>query len=242
MSRILIDSGSAVNVLFHQAYKQLGHRPSQLIQDHEPLLSFSGDITQPLGSDCIPLIMGTHPTCATFDTDCSRLLLLVQCNIGMPGPLAATMHHRWSHAHDKATHSSRHNNYSRQPGGSPTMLFHNRLSWARAYRGTLPITTTTSTRQARRPTRRGHTFVRTRTNSGSSSYSNLGHTSRSNGEDWISLRALGSRRTNHSSPRQHAYFCMVVRRHARHTHRYHFSQTDSLPVSHTSSSEAESFR
>jgi hypothetical protein len=51
MARILVDSGSAVNVLFSSAYQQLERSKSKLFQDHEPLLSFSGDITQPLGSD-----------------------------------------------------------------------------------------------------------------------------------------------------------------------------------------------
>lgn len=45
MARILVDSGSAVNVLFHPAYQQLERPKSRLYQDHEPLLSFSGDIT-----------------------------------------------------------------------------------------------------------------------------------------------------------------------------------------------------
>lgn len=75
MSRILVDGGSAVNVLFHAAYKQLECHNAKLIKDHEPLLSFSGDITQPLGSDTISLVLGTHPKCAQLDTE----FIVVDC-------------------------------------------------------------------------------------------------------------------------------------------------------------------
>ncbi|XP_004308205.1 PREDICTED: uncharacterized protein LOC101307735 [Fragaria vesca subsp. vesca] len=48
---ILIETGASVNVLFRSAWKGLHRGSNKLIQDHEPLISFSGDVVQPLGSD-----------------------------------------------------------------------------------------------------------------------------------------------------------------------------------------------
>lgn len=62
MARILIYNGSTVNVLFSPTYQQLEHQKSKLYQDHEPLLSFSSDITQPLGSDSMNITLGTTRT------------------------------------------------------------------------------------------------------------------------------------------------------------------------------------
>lgn len=55
VSRVLMDNGSTVNVLFVSPYKKLERPKWKLILDHEPLLSFLGDITQPLGSDQLEL-------------------------------------------------------------------------------------------------------------------------------------------------------------------------------------------
>ena len=49
--RALIDNGSTVNILFVSPYEKLERPERKLILDHEPFLSFSGDITQPFGSD-----------------------------------------------------------------------------------------------------------------------------------------------------------------------------------------------
>ncbi|XP_024177732.1 uncharacterized protein LOC112183588 [Rosa chinensis] len=61
VGRVLVDSGSVVNVIFNGCYKQLQCN-NKLLQDHEPLLSFSGDVTQPSGSDYMPLSVGQFPT------------------------------------------------------------------------------------------------------------------------------------------------------------------------------------
>ena len=49
--KILIDTGASVNVLFRSAWKRLRRGSNKLIQDHEPLISFSGDVVQPLSSN-----------------------------------------------------------------------------------------------------------------------------------------------------------------------------------------------
>nr|XP_004297909.2 PREDICTED: uncharacterized protein LOC101304378 [Fragaria vesca subsp. vesca] len=55
--KILVDTGASVNVLFRSAWKGLHRGSNKLIQDHEPLISFSGDVVQPLGSDSFGVSM-----------------------------------------------------------------------------------------------------------------------------------------------------------------------------------------
>lgn len=69
LSRVLVDSGSAINVIFNQVYTQLGRKRCKLLQDNEPLLSFFGDITQLLGLDYMRLILGSNPKCAEIHTE-----------------------------------------------------------------------------------------------------------------------------------------------------------------------------
>ncbi|XP_024163930.1 uncharacterized protein LOC112170879 [Rosa chinensis] len=75
VGRVLVDSGSAVNVIFNGCYNQL-QRNRKLLQDHEPLLSFSGDIMQPLGSDYMGLTIGTSPCTAEVHTE----FIIVDCH------------------------------------------------------------------------------------------------------------------------------------------------------------------
>lgn len=51
VSSVLIDSGSVVNIMFRSCHRKLKRSEKKLVQDHEPLLSFSGDIVQLLRSD-----------------------------------------------------------------------------------------------------------------------------------------------------------------------------------------------
>lgn len=53
--KILIDTGASINVLFRSAWKGLKRGSHKLTQDHEPLISFSGDVAQPLGSNSISI-------------------------------------------------------------------------------------------------------------------------------------------------------------------------------------------
>ncbi|XP_062021019.1 uncharacterized protein LOC133737495 [Rosa rugosa] len=74
VGRILVDSGSAVSVIFNNCYSKL-QRNRKLLQDHEPLLSFSGDVTQPLGSDYMRLIIGASLHTAEIHTE----FIVVDC-------------------------------------------------------------------------------------------------------------------------------------------------------------------
>ncbi|XP_021805812.1 uncharacterized protein LOC110749919 [Prunus avium] len=59
--RILIDNGSSVNVIFADAFKELGIDDSQVNRQLSPLLSFSGDLVQPIGSVSLPISFGIAP-------------------------------------------------------------------------------------------------------------------------------------------------------------------------------------
>ncbi|XP_021801487.1 uncharacterized protein LOC110745676 [Prunus avium] len=61
VGRILIDTGSSVNVLFADAFNALGIDPQHLNKDITPLLSFSGDVIKPIGSVLLPFAVGTIP-------------------------------------------------------------------------------------------------------------------------------------------------------------------------------------
>ncbi|XP_024196485.1 uncharacterized protein LOC112199743 [Rosa chinensis] len=73
VGRVLV-SGSAVNVIFNGCYKQLQSN-NKLLQDHEPLLSFSGDVTQSMGSDYMRLLVGIVPCTAEIHTE----FIVVDC-------------------------------------------------------------------------------------------------------------------------------------------------------------------
>ncbi|XP_021817131.1 uncharacterized protein LOC110759386 [Prunus avium] len=61
VGRILIDTGSSVNVIFADAFKELGIDDSQVNRQLSPLLSFSGDLVQPIGSVSLPITFGIAP-------------------------------------------------------------------------------------------------------------------------------------------------------------------------------------
>ncbi|CAL2277513.1 unnamed protein product [Prunus armeniaca] len=61
IGQILIDTGSSVNVLFADAFKILIIKHQYLNKDITPLLCFSGDVVEPIGSVQLPLAIGTAP-------------------------------------------------------------------------------------------------------------------------------------------------------------------------------------
>ncbi|CAL8153086.1 unnamed protein product [Prunus armeniaca] len=58
VGRVLIDTGSSVNVIFADAFKGLGIADSMVNRQITPLLSFSGDLVQPVGSISLPIAFG----------------------------------------------------------------------------------------------------------------------------------------------------------------------------------------
>ncbi|VFQ69153.1 unnamed protein product [Cuscuta campestris] len=61
VKRILVDTGSSVNVLYWEAAQQLGIRKEDLTNLNMPLSGFTGDIIEPEGSIKLDIIIGEHP-------------------------------------------------------------------------------------------------------------------------------------------------------------------------------------
>ncbi|VFQ70687.1 unnamed protein product [Cuscuta campestris] len=61
VKRILVDTGSSVNVLYWEAAQQLGIRKEDLTKLNMPLSGFTGDIIEPEGSIKLDIIIGKHP-------------------------------------------------------------------------------------------------------------------------------------------------------------------------------------
>ncbi|KAM1787140.1 hypothetical protein ACFX11_037567 [Malus domestica] len=64
--RILVDTGVSVNIMFAEAFRALNIAEHLLDRSISPLISFSGDIVQPLGSIHLPFTIGTGPYTATI--------------------------------------------------------------------------------------------------------------------------------------------------------------------------------
>ncbi|XP_034202236.1 uncharacterized protein LOC117617090 [Prunus dulcis] len=65
VGRVLIDTGSSVSVIFVEAFREMGISDNQVDRQLTPLLSFSGDLVQPIGSVRLPITFGTSPRRAT---------------------------------------------------------------------------------------------------------------------------------------------------------------------------------
>ena len=65
VGRVLIDTGSSVSVIFAEAFREMGINDNQVDRQLTPLLSFSGDLVQPIGSVRLPITFGTAPRKAT---------------------------------------------------------------------------------------------------------------------------------------------------------------------------------
>ena len=73
--RALVDIEAAVSVMFANCYRGLRYDRAKLYNNHDPLVSFSGEIVQPLGSDRLTISVGTNP-CRSFIT---THFLIVDC-------------------------------------------------------------------------------------------------------------------------------------------------------------------
>ncbi|KAM1721169.1 hypothetical protein ACFX12_022737 [Malus domestica] len=73
--RILVDTGASVNIMFAKAFRALNVAEHLLDCSISPLISFFGDIVQPLGCIHLPFTIGTGPYVATITTN----FLVVDC-------------------------------------------------------------------------------------------------------------------------------------------------------------------
>ncbi|KAM2019104.1 hypothetical protein ACFX1T_021947 [Malus domestica] len=69
------DTGASVNIMFAEAFRALNVAKHLLDRSISPLISFSGDILQLLGSIHLPFTIGTCPYTATITTN----FLVVDC-------------------------------------------------------------------------------------------------------------------------------------------------------------------
>ncbi|KAL0336366.1 UNVERIFIED_CONTAM: hypothetical protein Sradi_4848500 [Sesamum radiatum] len=59
VKKVLVDSGSSVDIMFYDAYVQLGIDNAQLRKVNNPLTGFSGEMIEPLGEVMLPLSLGS---------------------------------------------------------------------------------------------------------------------------------------------------------------------------------------
>ncbi|XP_052197206.1 uncharacterized protein LOC127804386 [Diospyros lotus] len=69
VQRVMIDTGSSVNVMYKGCFDQMGLRPDQLTPSPEPLYGFTGDAVIPKGCIRLPLIVGESDLQATAMAD-----------------------------------------------------------------------------------------------------------------------------------------------------------------------------
>ncbi|XP_019178297.1 PREDICTED: uncharacterized protein LOC109173512 [Ipomoea nil] len=98
--RILVDTGSSVNVLYLETFAKMGLTREQLNPVKTPLAGFTGDSVEAEGSIILPVEVGSYPRCAAAQHEVHRgkLSLLTQCNTRptRPGGFGSTDLHRAS--------------------------------------------------------------------------------------------------------------------------------------------------
>ncbi|KAL0393310.1 UNVERIFIED_CONTAM: hypothetical protein Sradi_2553800 [Sesamum radiatum] len=65
VKKVLVDSGSSVDIMFYDAYVQLGIDNAQLRKENTPLTGFSGEMIEPLGEVMLSLSLGSLPKRST---------------------------------------------------------------------------------------------------------------------------------------------------------------------------------
>ncbi|CAL8137246.1 unnamed protein product [Prunus armeniaca] len=75
VGHILVDTGSSVSVMFADAFNELQVLSHLLDRSVTPLVSFSGDVVQPIGSIHLPISIGAAPQRTTVTTP----FLIIDC-------------------------------------------------------------------------------------------------------------------------------------------------------------------
>ncbi|KAK4388114.1 hypothetical protein Sango_2418000 [Sesamum angolense] len=65
VKKVLVDSGSSADIMFYDAYVQLGIDNAQLRKVNTPLTGFSGEMIEPLGEVMLSLSLGSLPKRST---------------------------------------------------------------------------------------------------------------------------------------------------------------------------------
>ena len=75
-SRVLVDNGSSVDILYYLAYQQMNLGRDQLRLVHSPLVGFGGMKVQSVGTITLPEVVGAHPQQVTRNVN----FLVVDCS------------------------------------------------------------------------------------------------------------------------------------------------------------------
>ncbi|KAL0355702.1 UNVERIFIED_CONTAM: hypothetical protein Sradi_4017100 [Sesamum radiatum] len=65
VKKVLVDSGSSTDIIFYDAYAQLGIDNAQVRKVNTLLTGFSGEMIEPLGEVTLPLSLGSFPKRST---------------------------------------------------------------------------------------------------------------------------------------------------------------------------------
>ncbi|KAL0378353.1 UNVERIFIED_CONTAM: hypothetical protein Sradi_3140800 [Sesamum radiatum] len=65
VKKVLVDTGSAADILFFAAFSQMGIGMDMLTKVNTPLVGFNGSVVEPMGEIALPISIGTAPHRAT---------------------------------------------------------------------------------------------------------------------------------------------------------------------------------
>ncbi|XP_075504508.1 uncharacterized protein LOC142541949 [Primulina tabacum] len=61
VKKILVDSGSFADIIFHGAFQKLGLSNAKLVRVNTPLVGFAGEVVEAVGEIALPISLGSCP-------------------------------------------------------------------------------------------------------------------------------------------------------------------------------------
>ncbi|XP_073120815.1 uncharacterized protein [Henckelia pumila] len=99
VKKILVDSGSSTNIIFHDAFVKLGISNAQFTPFNTPLVGFFGEIVEALGEVTLPLSLGSYPKRFTkmvkfllVKASCAYNMILRRPNLNIFQAIGSTYH------------------------------------------------------------------------------------------------------------------------------------------------------